>query len=135
MFVSMHLDGNVPFNFTFQQNLWEVTEEVDKVSLQKWNDPQIPNQEKLTILDVCEIDEGEDDGEEGSQGELGTPDVFIPLSPDYKSQVLTDLGDLETTYTNEEENDCEAVIVMYRNCLVFDMKANSTEDLGTELST
>ncbi|XP_067086026.1 interleukin-6 receptor subunit beta [Osmerus mordax] len=120
-----------------RQNLWEVTEEVDEVSLQKWNpqDPQNPNQEKLTILDVCEIDEGEDDGEKGSQGELGTSDACVPLSPDYKSQVLTDLGDLETTDTNEEENDCEAVILMYRNGLVFDMKAISTEDLGTALST
>ncbi|XP_046906211.1 interleukin-6 receptor subunit beta isoform X2 [Hypomesus transpacificus] len=120
-----------------RQNLLEVTEKVDELSLQKWNphDPQIPNQEKLTILDVCEIDEGEDDGEQGSLGELGTPDACVPLSPDYKSQVLSDLGDLETTDTNEEENDCEAVILMYRDGLVFDMKANSTEDLGTELST
>ncbi|KAK6320498.1 hypothetical protein J4Q44_G00096050 [Coregonus suidteri] len=105
------------------QDMYEMKEEVHELQLHD-KSSQDPNPEEATLLEVCE------DADEKSLGDSSTPDeVSDMLSPDYKGQVLS----LETTDPSQGEIDCEVTMLMYRNGLVFDMKADSTEDVGTPL--
>ncbi|XP_041746349.2 interleukin-6 receptor subunit beta-like [Coregonus clupeaformis] len=105
------------------QDMYEMKEEVHELQIHD-KSSQDPNPEEATLLEVCE------DADEKSLGDSSTPDeVSDMLSPDYKGQVLS----LETTDPSQGEIDCEVTMLMYRNGLVFDMKADSTEDVGTPL--
>ncbi|XP_041694470.1 interleukin-6 receptor subunit beta isoform X2 [Coregonus clupeaformis] len=107
------------------QDMYEM-EEVHELQLHD-NCSQDPNPEEATVLEVSETYECED-MDEKCLGDSSTP-VSDPLSPDHKGQVLH----LETTDPSQGEIDCEVTMLMYRNGLVFDMKAYSTEDVGTPL--
>lgn len=103
--------------------MYEIKEEVHELQLHD-KSSQDPNPEEATLLEVCE------DENEKSLGDSSTPDgVSDPLTSDFKGQVLS----LETADPNQGEIDCEVTMLMYRNGLVFDMKADSTEDVGTPL--
>nr|XP_046149043.1 interleukin-6 receptor subunit beta-like isoform X1 [Oncorhynchus gorbuscha] len=105
------------------QDMYEIKEEVHELQLHD-KSSQDPNPEEATLLEVCE------DENEKSLGDSSTPDgVSDPLTSDFKGQVLS----LETADPNQGEIDCEVTMLMYRNGLVFDMKADSTEDVGTPL--
>lgn len=101
-----------------QQNMYE-KEEVHELQLHDKRSP-----EEATLLEVCE------DVNEKSLGDSSTPDgVSDLLTSDFKGQVLS----LDTADPSQGEIDCEVTMLMYRNGLVFDMKADSTEDVGTPL--
>ncbi|XP_064865718.1 interleukin-6 receptor subunit beta-like isoform X2 [Oncorhynchus nerka] len=105
------------------QDMYEIKEEVHELQLHD-KSSQDPNPEEATLLEVCE------DENEKSLGDSSTPDgVSDPLTSDFKGQVLS----LETADPSQGEIDCEVTMLMYRNGLVFDMKADSTEDVGTPL--
>ncbi|XP_042178961.1 interleukin-6 receptor subunit beta isoform X3 [Oncorhynchus tshawytscha] len=104
------------------QDMYEIKEQVHELQLHD-KSSQDPNPEEATLLEVCE------DENEKSLGDSSTPDgVSDPLT-DFKGQVLS----LETADPSQGEIDCEVTMLMYRNGLVFDMKADSTEDVGTPL--
>ncbi|KAM9479815.1 uncharacterized protein ACWYII_006812 isoform 3-T4 [Salvelinus alpinus] len=107
------------------QNMYE-EEEVHELQLHD-NCSQDPNPEEATVLEVSETYECEDTDEK-CLGDSSTP-VSDLLSPDYKGQVLR----LETPDSSQGEIDCMVTMLMYRNGLVFDMKAYSTEDVGIPL--
>uniref|UniRef100_A0A4W5RB51 Fibronectin type-III domain-containing protein n=1 Tax=Hucho hucho TaxID=62062 RepID=A0A4W5RB51_9TELE len=107
------------------QNMYE-KEEVHELQLHN-NCSQDPNPEEATVLEVSETYECEDTDEK-CLGDSSTP-VSDLLSPDYKDQVLR----LETPDSSQGEIDCMVTMLMYRNGLVFDMKAYSTEDVGISL--
>ncbi|XP_014071574.2 interleukin-6 receptor subunit beta isoform X2 [Salmo salar] len=107
------------------QNMYE-KEEVHELQLHD-NCSQEPNPEEATVLEVSETHECEDTDEKCLR-ESSTP-VSDLLSPDYKGQVLR----LETPDSSQGEIDCMVTMLMYRNGLVFDMKAYSTEDVGIPL--
>ncbi|KAM4629853.1 leukemia inhibitory factor receptor [Polymixia lowei] len=117
------------------QEILEMKEEVQELSLHQLQDNRIQESEDLeetTFLgEVCETDGDREEAlEDGTiVGGSRTPEGSDePLSPSYKSQFLRCSGDLEITDLGQEDN--EITTLMYRNGLVFDMKADSTEDVG-----
>ncbi|XP_024276906.1 interleukin-6 receptor subunit beta isoform X1 [Oncorhynchus tshawytscha] len=113
-------------NYRARNQSMHEKEEVHELQLYD-NCSQDPNPEEATVLEVSETYECEDTDEK-CLGDSSTP-VSDPLSPDYKTQVLR----LETPDSSKGEIDCLVTMLMYRNGLVFDMKAYSTEDVGIPL--
>ncbi|XP_020354276.1 interleukin-6 receptor subunit beta isoform X2 [Oncorhynchus kisutch] len=113
-------------NYRARNQSMHEKEEVHELQLYD-NCSQDPNPEEATVLEVSETYECEDTDEK-CLGDSSTP-VSDPLSPDYKAQVLR----LETPDSSKGEIDCLVNMMMYRNGLVFDMKAYSTEDVGIPL--
>ncbi|XP_064790964.1 interleukin-6 receptor subunit beta-like isoform X1 [Oncorhynchus masou masou] len=113
-------------NYRARNQSMHEKEEVHELQLYD-NCSQDPNPEEATVLEVSETYECEDTDEK-CLGDSSTP-VSDPLSPDYKAQVLR----LETPDSSQGEIDCLVTMLMYRNGLVFDMKAYSTEDVGIQL--
>ncbi|XP_019904345.2 interleukin-12 receptor subunit beta-1 isoform X2 [Esox lucius] len=101
------------------QDMDEIKEEVHELQLHDKRSKE-PKSEETNLLNVCRRYECEDT-DENSLGD--------PMSPEYEGQVLR----LETVDSNPAETDCEVAMLMYRNGLVFDMKAEYTEDAGTPL--
>ncbi|KAM9503156.1 interleukin-6 receptor subunit beta-like isoform 3-T3 [Salvelinus alpinus] len=105
------------------QDMYEIKEEVHELQLHDKSSKD-PDPEEAPLLEVCE------DSNEKSLGDSSTPDgISDPLTSNFRGQVLS----LETADPSQREIDCEVTMLMYRNGLVFDMKADSTEDVGTPL--
>ncbi|KAJ7993324.1 hypothetical protein DPEC_G00271240 [Dallia pectoralis] len=101
------------------QDMYEIKEEVHELQLHNKRSKE-PKSEESSLLNVCRTYEC-DNTDDKSLGDQ--------RSPDYNGQVLQ----LEALDPSTGETDCEVAMLMYRNGLVFDMNAESTEDVGSPL--